>query len=75
VTIPGDVKVYEIKWQLRATAYVAAALSFAFVAVNLRDDLAQGRWLVNLFFLAFGLLGLWHGTGVVFQKQSLITGE
>jgi hypothetical protein len=71
--IHGDVKEYEIKWQLRVSAYLAAALSFGFVAVNLRYDVAQGRWLTNLFLLAFGLLGLWFGTGLVTSDQNGIT--
>ena len=71
--IRGDVKIYEIKWQLRATAYLAAALSFGLAAIDLRDNFGRGRWLVNLLLLAIGLLGLWFGTGVVTSDQNGIT--
>jgi hypothetical protein len=71
--IHGDVKVYEIKWQLRAAAYLAAALFFGLAAVGLRDDFGRGRWLVDLLLLAAGLLGLWFGTGVVTSDQNGIT--
>lgn len=71
--IQGDVSVYEIKWPLRAVAYAGAALCIGLTIVGFRDDLARGRWLVSVLFMAFTLLAVWFGTGVVTSDQKGIT--
>ncbi len=72
--IQGDLKLYEIKWQMRAVAYASAALWFGFAFYGLRDDVAShGRWPLDLLLLALGLISLWFGSGVVTTDQTGIT--
>lgn len=69
----GNVSIYEIKWPVRAVAYAAAALCLVFVFADLRADLIGGRWFVHVLFAAFGLGGVWFGTGVVSSDQNGIS--
>ena len=50
--IHGEIAVYGIRWQIRAVAYAAAALFFVLALVDLRADLARGRWVINVLFAA-----------------------
>jgi hypothetical protein len=71
--IHGEVAVYGIKWQIRAVAYAAAALFLVLALVDLRAELARGRWVINVLFAVLALGAAWFGTGAVTSDSKAIS--
>jgi hypothetical protein len=69
----GEVAVYGIRWPFRAVAYAGAVLCLVLALVDLRPDLASGRWPVNVLFSILALGAAWFGTGVVTLDQNTIS--
>ena len=69
----GEVAVYGIRWPLRAVAYAGAVLFLVLAFVDLRPDLASGRWPVNVLSAILALGAAWFGMGVVTLDQNIIS--